>query len=642
MSGNLVESGPPVAFGNDIMFKNKYCALCYDVKEYIPFEVEFYNIKMTSDEYEYFQNQTKKSKLSYIFMNADYKLVLPPSLNLRICVLNLIDNSQTHCQRYINPTVVMEGRDLRVYRNEFCMSDYDKQNGFDCFARFMRLLWQVVDINTLSVIFSFKETKLEKEGDITCQKWSEEIERSNSCAHLETYDNYVINLEYYVVSPKNQSKSELVGIGLVSLWTFVVTNFTKCSSKIILEASESQMIVRVTASLLVTKKLFSNEIHEIDKSFNEQELDIVIKDNSTENVAVVKKRNNISGIENDLVTRFDVIFHKRLHFRATEEFFSRLLQFNNIHTPVMNLMFCIYHKVFVNSFQDGGMYIDSEKNLCDRIQVLESTSNLALITYVCFSLSVISLAIVISFNRKHKFHCSVPGSNMENLSTSLLLANIVFMFGIGASRISRVCYIAGIILHYLWLTVFSYMTIAIAHIVYTISQLKSRNSIKHEDVVNKRRMVTFVGLLIPLLIVIPGIVVDQFGPEYWSLGYGGSVCFPNKYPANIIFFSGPVVFGVAVDCICMVQIVTQICRVRMGMRHFRKLNIYEDAQIYLRIVVLSGVFWVTGIVAAISEFEWLDYVFTILCGLQGFFIAVANMTTTRVLKTKRAVSKSLT
>ncbi|CAG2192313.1 unnamed protein product [Mytilus edulis] len=400
---------------------------------------------MTSEEYAYFQNQTRKPKLSYMFMSADYKLVPPPSLNLRICVVNLIGNSQTHCQRFINPIVVIEGRDVRVYRNEFCMPDYDKQNNFDCFVSLMRLLWKVMDIHTLSVIFSFKETKLDKEG---------------GRSHVKN--------------------------GLKSPWNVIYAN-----------AGE-----RINPPLKCPNKM-------------------------------------------------------------------------------------------VKLYQSG-------QTKC------------------------------------------VPGSNMENLSTSLLLANIVFMFGIGASRIYRVCYVAGIILHYLWLTVFSYMTIAIAHIVYTISQLKPRNSIKHEDVVKKRCMVTFVGLLIPLLIVIPGIVVDQFGPEYWSLGYGGSVCFPNKYPANIIFFSGPVVFGVAVDCFCMVQIVTQICRVRMGMRHIRKLNIYEDAQIYLRIVVLSGVFWVTGIVAAISESEWLDYVFTILCGLQGFFIAVANMTTTRVLKTKRAVSKSLT
>lgn len=69
-----------------------------------------------------------------------------------------------------------------------------------------------------------------------------------------------------------------------------------------------------------------------------------------------------------------------------------------------------------------------------------------------------------------------------------------------------------------------------------------------------------------------------------------------------------------------------------------QLNVYQDAQIYLRIVVLSGVFWMTGILAAMLDSDWLDYVFTILCGLQGLCVAVANMTTGRVIKSKRLSS----
>ncbi|CAC5356665.1 unnamed protein product [Mytilus coruscus] len=36
---NLLENGPPVALSKNMVFKNKYCALCNDVNEYIPFDV---------------------------------------------------------------------------------------------------------------------------------------------------------------------------------------------------------------------------------------------------------------------------------------------------------------------------------------------------------------------------------------------------------------------------------------------------------------------------------------------------------------------------------------------------------------------------------------------------------------------------
>jgi hypothetical protein len=59
---------------------------------------------------------------------------------------------------------------------------------------------------------------------------------------------------------------------------------------------------------------------------------------------------------------------------------------------------------------------------------------------------------------------------------------------------------------------------------------------------------------------------------------------------------------------------------------------FTHAKVYLRIVVLSGFLWITGIMAAILESEWLDYVFTLCCGLQGFFISLASLTTRQVVR----------
>ena len=128
----------------------------------------------------------------------------------------------------------------------------------------------------------------------------------------------------------------------------------------------------------------------------------------------------------------------------------------------------------------------------------------------------------------------------------------------------------------------------------------------------------------------PAVGIDQLGPDYLSSGYGKSVCFSNKYPANIIFFSGPVIISVFINFVCLVQIVYQICRVRIEIRHVRRSSHYNDAHVYLRIVVLSGIFWSTGIFASVSESDLLDYIFTLFCGLQGFCITLANMTTARV------------
>jgi len=241
---------------------------------------------------------------------------------------------------------------------------------------------------------------------------------------------------------------------------------------------------------------------------------------------------------------------------------------------------------------------------------------LSILTYICFYSSIVALIGLLIYNRKHQLDLNIPGSNLENLSISLLLTNVLFMFGIGASSVWKVCYIIGVVLHYLWLSVFSFMTISVVYIMSSLLQMTSRGTRQEEDSVRRRRVITVIGLLLPILFVGPAVGIDQLGPDYLSSGYGKSVCFPNKYPANVIFFSGPVI--------------VQICRIRIEVRHVRKSSHYDDAKVYSKIVVLSGMFWIIGVFGSITESDLLDYIFTILCGLQGLCITVANLTTTRV------------
>ena len=56
---------------------------------------------------------------------------------------------------------------------------------------------------------------------------------------------------------------------------------------------------------------------------------------------------------------------------------------------------------------------------------------------------------------------------------------------------------------------------------------------------------TALGLIMPLFLFIPSIFIDAFGPSFLSAGYGSYACFPNTYPANLIFFTGPV-FGISI------------------------------------------------------------------------------------------------
>jgi TctA family transporter len=64
--------------------------------------------------------------------------------------------------------------------------------------------------------------------------------------------------------------------------------------------------------------------------------------------------------------------------------------------------------------------------------------------------------------------------------------------------------------------------------------------------------------------------------------------------------------------------------------------------VYLRIFALSGFLCITGIMTAMLESDWFDYLFTLLCGLHGFVISLASLTTRQVFRKLRYHKEQIT
>jgi hypothetical protein len=256
----------------------------------------------------------------------------------------------------------------------------------------------------------------------------------------------------------------------------------------------------------------------------------------------------------------------------------------------------------------------------------------AVITNSCFSVSMVSLLILIVVYRKIGMTSTIPGSNLENISISLLMSNCLFMFGVGASNIREVCFVIGVILHHLWLTVFYFMSVATLCIVMNLTKLRSNDQKSHIMLKDRKRCLVLGGVIVPCMFVGPAVLLDIYGDAYLSSGYGKQPCFPHIFPANLIFFSGPVLLSIAINFVCLLRVIGHICILSHEIGNISISTPFTHAKVYLRIVVLSGFLWITGIMAAILESEWLDYVFTLCCGLQGFFISLASLTTRQVVR----------
>jgi hypothetical protein len=218
------------------------------------------------------------------------------------------------------------------------------------------------------------------------------------------------------------------------------------------------------------------------------------------------------------------------------------------------------------------------------------------------------------------------------LYVALGLSNVLFMIGIGANDYQTVCYILGILLHYLWLVAFAFMSISVVYMCNTLTQTVAHVQCDDGNVLKGKCMFTSLGLFLPVMFVFPSVLLDFFIVPYFSAKYSGSVCFPTGYLSNLVFVSGPITLSIVLNTIALIRIIIYLTRNSITMSHVRKTNSFQEGQVYLRICVISGIVWIMGILGAFFQSTIIDYVFIVLCSLQGLCVFVAQMTTRSIRK----------
>lgn len=312
----------------------------------------------------------------------------------------------------------------------------------------------------------------------------------------------------------------------------------------------------------------------------------------------------------------------------------RYMKYAKITTNVTEHTAICTHVVVTSVFDDPYLMIQ-------RVTCLEKLSSASVqssridprsvITYTGCSVSVIALVISISISRNIGISSSIPGNNLENLSIALGLSNLLFMLGIGAHDYQTLCFVIGVLLHYLWLVSFSFMSIAVSYMCRNLTKMVANTSHGKGDEINAKYALTVFGLLIPIPFVLPSVLLEYFEVLGLSASYAGTVCFPTGYLINAIFVSGPITVSIVVNTVALLLIIFHVTRHNKKTNHIRKSQSFQQGKVYLRICLFAGIFWITGIIGSVFRSDFIDFVFIILCSFQGLGVAMANLTTTRVL-----------
>lgn len=419
-------------------------------------------------------------------------------------------------------------------------------------------------------------------------------------------------------------------IGLIYGWALQVTGISIVYEVKILKDQNSTSVRYDLLHLKITKRIFKQELHWFEKRFNEFSWRASFVDNNNnQSIELEKNHSNVSSGQNNI---------RAIPIKGN---INKQLQYFGVIIPDTPLEICddielrIVRNSSVVKFEVKQCRARSEQY--QRLRRHPITVQ-TIMTYSFFSVSSIALVVLIVINKKIKLTTGTAGSNLVNLSVSLLGADVVFMVGIGNNDYPTLCYFISILLHYLWLMVFTFMSIGVVCIEVNLTKFH-----REPSTTSVQRLLTVLGLTIPLFFVGTAVVFDLTGPEALSPGYGSAICFPNRYPGNLLFFSGPIMLSLLINFVSLTLIIHKAYKVNLETRKVSQRRGITNGQIFLRIICLSNLFWVTGILASILDASWLSYVFTYLCGLHGLFIAIASLSTNQarrqmncmLLKTKK-------
>ncbi|CAC5421502.1 unnamed protein product [Mytilus coruscus] len=616
-SDDFLRVGPCVV-NDDIIFKNKYCALCHNFTLYKTFNLMLQMVGLdTSNIHE---NMSSSDRMNHIFrMSHGYQLVPPKGTVIRPCILQIASNNDTLCQMFINPVYIF-GKRVILYRNYFCAPVANRHLSKCTGHLYDRLSRDRVFPMTVLFSFTEKETKTED-----CNKMTYQMNGSNQC-DLEIYTNLMSHPEtFYLVSSVSLTRQQIIAVASAYCWTLtkVIDTEKVFIKKLLLPNGEKNEAAKINLKVVFPKPSFLHELKQNEHYLNNLMWNMFWSDENN-TIEISKEKNLPLTLQNETLHETE---------NPISTYIIKDLVKNGANISRSEHLGCKKTTVFAD--KNGLFKIQVTDAVCheyhinqDFMEIQEvSYSIKAILTYVCFSVSVVALVFSIIMNRKFNLSSSIAGSNMENISISLIASNILFMIGSYASKIAFLCYTIGVFLHYLWLTVFSFMLISVLYIAKNLTSMKTGNKTMKQTGNFTKHVFTITGLLIPVLFVGPAVILDQFDIANLSAGYGNLVCFPNRYPANLIFFSGPVVFSTLINFVVMLRVIVQICLLHVEMRHLIKSSSFQDAKLFFRLLLLSGIFWVIGFLSGILQSEWLEYIFILLCGLQGLFVCVANMTT---------------
>lgn len=143
------------------------------------------------------------------------------------------------------------------------------------------------------------------------------------------------------------------------------------------------------------------------------------------------------------------------------------------------------------------------------------------------------------------------------------------------------------------------------------------------------------GWLVPLAALFVVVCLDTVQPEGFPSDFlpslGQRWCWFGQRKALLVFFAAPLATLMGVNFIFFVFSARIIADTHQSTAKMSSCNPHQDQfKLYMRLALLMGLTWISGIVAGYLQMEAIWYAFVLLNTLQGVFIFLAFTCTRKV------------
>lgn len=210
----------------------------------------------------------------------------------------------------------------------------------------------------------------------------------------------------------------------------------------------------------------------------------------------------------------------------------------------------------------------------------------------------------------------------KNLVFCLFAAEVIFVFGIGRTEQKVACAAIALLLHFFFLSAFTWMLMEGVHIVVMLVQV-------FDAAKSRLKYYYLVGYGAPVIVV--GVTATTDFTAYGTDHY----CWLTTQNWFIWSFAGPVALVLAVNAIILSYSMSMVCRHSayvFSQDRSQSGTFRAWIQGALAIEVLLGLTWVFGYFFINKETVAVAYIFTILNSLQGLFIFIFHCAMNRKVR----------